>query len=283
MSSRSGWIEDFSGLPSPVPSGQRQRVVRPVAGDRSLARPDVAQDADVLARAGERLGERHRRTSPRRPAGPETPEPEDEAPAREVVDRHRGHRRRGRLARRHLHDRRAELEPLGRRAPPGERRQPVGAVGLRGPDRVEPEPLGLGDRLRRRRAAGRRPSSRCSGPSFRCGVRAQRPSPTCRISLPVFSPSNSMLIVSGRRLETLDHVSAASSLPSAIQPAELARGLRVAVEVVEHDEALHASRADQQVPKLRGPGRRLVVVVAGDQPAEGDPRAQVEAARRPRR
>ena len=45
-------------------SARRRRVTRP------LARPDVAQDADVLARARERLGERHARTSPRPPAGP---------------------------------------------------------------------------------------------------------------------------------------------------------------------------------------------------------------------
>ena len=42
------------------------------------------------------------------------------------------------------------------RAPPGERREAVGAVRLGGPDRVEAEPLGLGDRLddAGRRAAG---------------------------------------------------------------------------------------------------------------------------------
>ena len=102
MSSRSGWIELFSGLPS---SGrrQRQRVVLAVVGDRPLARPDVAQDADVLARAGERLGERlavpaldHLRAA--------DAEAEDEAPAAEVVHRHRGHRGRGRRARAHLHE-----------------------------------------------------------------------------------------------------------------------------------------------------------------------------------
>ena len=44
---------------------------------------------------------------------------------------------------------------LGRRAPPGQRRQAVRAVGLGRPDRVEAEALGLGDRLdrSRRRAA----------------------------------------------------------------------------------------------------------------------------------
>ena len=54
---------------------------------------------------------------------------------------------------RHLHDAGAELDPLGVRAPPRERRQGVGAVRLGGPHRVEAEPLGLLDRLER---AGRR-------------------------------------------------------------------------------------------------------------------------------
>ena len=47
----------------------------------------------------------------------------------------------------------AELERGRARSPPRERRERVGAVGLGGPDRVEPEPLGLDDRLGR---AGRR-------------------------------------------------------------------------------------------------------------------------------
>ena len=45
----------------------------------------------------------------------------------------------------------------GLRAPPGQRREHVGAVGLRRPDRVEAEPVGLGDRLLRRPGGGPAP------------------------------------------------------------------------------------------------------------------------------
>ena len=88
--------------------------------------------------------------------GPETPRPRMKRPPERMVHRHRRHRRGGGLARGHLHDRRAELDPLRRGAPPGQRRQAVRAVGLGRPDRVEAEPLGLGDRLgdAGRRAAG---------------------------------------------------------------------------------------------------------------------------------
>ena len=58
---------------------------------------------------------------------------------------------------------------LRRGAPPGERGEHVGAVGLGGPDRVEAEPLRLGDRLDGAVRAGPRPSSRCS---VRASVRA---------------------------------------------------------------------------------------------------------------
>ena len=94
--------------------------------------------------------------------GPETPSPRISRPPRQVVERHRGHRGRGRRARGDLHDRGAELDPLGRRAPPRERHQRVGAVRLGRPDRVEPEPLGLRAPTRRRPAAAHPPSSRCS-------------------------------------------------------------------------------------------------------------------------
>ena len=80
-------------------------------------------------------------------------EAEDEPPTGQVVEGHRRHRRGRRSASRHLGDGGAELDPLGVRAPPGQRHQGVGAVGLGRPDRVEPEPFGLQDRgqpLRRR-------------------------------------------------------------------------------------------------------------------------------------
>ena len=135
-----------------------------VVGDRPLARPDVAQDPDVLAHPRQRLGERLAvpALDDLRSGDAET---EDHPPAAEVVERHRRHRGRGRRPRRDLHDRRAELDLLGRRAPPGERHQRVGAVRLGGPDRVKAEPLGLDAPPRPRPAAGRRPSSRAFSPS----------------------------------------------------------------------------------------------------------------------
>src|SRR3954447_6950286 len=131
-----------------------QRVVLALDRHRSLARPDVAQDLDVLARARQRLAERHAVPALDHLRSRDT-EAEDEAAAGEVVHRHRRHRGHRRLARRHLRYRRAQLERLRLCTPPSERRQAVGAVGLRRPDRIEAELLGLGDRLGdvRRRAA----------------------------------------------------------------------------------------------------------------------------------
>ena len=128
----------FSGLPSP-------RRARPAVGDlvvvplvlhRLLARQDLAHDRHVLARARERPPVRDAvpALDHLRPGGPE---PEDEAPAREGIERHRRHRRHRRRARRHLHDRRAELDLAGLRRDPGERRDGVVAVRLGRPDRVD--------------------------------------------------------------------------------------------------------------------------------------------------
>ena len=78
-------------------------------------------------------------------------------PPVEVVHGDRGHRGRRRLARRQLHDRGAEPHVLSLGAPPGQRGEPVGAVRLRGPDRVEAEPVGLGDRLFHARGRARTP------------------------------------------------------------------------------------------------------------------------------
>ena len=90
--------------------------MRAVVGDRPVPRPDVAQDPDVLARARERLGERL--------AVPALDdlraghaEPEDQAAARQMVERHRRHRGRRRRSGRDLHDRGPELDPLGRASP----------------------------------------------------------------------------------------------------------------------------------------------------------------------
>ena len=98
--------------------------------------------------------------------GPDTPRPRMKRPSESMVHRHRRHRRRRGLAGGHLHDRRAELQALGRRAPPRQRRQAVGAVRLGRPDRVEAEALRLGDRLDGARRRARLPSSPVFIPSF---------------------------------------------------------------------------------------------------------------------
>ena len=54
---------------------------------------------------------------------------------------------------------------VGVRAPPGQRREGVGAVGLGRPDRVEAEPFGLEDRLGRPLPAVPTPSTPCSAPA----------------------------------------------------------------------------------------------------------------------
>ncbi len=152
-----------------------QRVVRPVVGDRRLAGQHLADDVDDLAGAGQRLRERlavpalhHLRAA--------HAHAEHDPAAGEVVERERVHRDRRRAATRHLHDRRAEPQPRGVLAPPGQRGEGVGAPGLGGEDRVEPRLLGRGDQLPhavRRLGApvaelqsefhGRHPSSRAPG------------------------------------------------------------------------------------------------------------------------
>ena len=96
--------------------------------------------------------------------GPETPRPRITRPAAEVVQGHRRHRGGRRGAGGDLDDRRAQLDPLGRRPPPGQRHQRVGPVGLGGPDRVKAQALGLEDAL-----GG--PGRRAAGPV--AGVQAQ--------------------------------------------------------------------------------------------------------------
>jgi len=60
-----------------------------------------------------------------------------------MVERHGRHGRVGRGAARHLHDGRAQLDALGQRAQPGQRRHGVGAVGFGRPDGVDAQPVGL--------------------------------------------------------------------------------------------------------------------------------------------
>src|SRR4051812_10772176 len=124
----------------------RQRIELAVELDRPLAGPDLTQDLDVLARARQRLLERHAvpALDHLRPGHTQS---KDEAAAGEVVHRQRRHRGHRGLASGHLGDRGAEPELRRLLTPPRERRQAVGAVRLRRPDRVEAELLGLGDRL----------------------------------------------------------------------------------------------------------------------------------------
>ena len=71
---------------------------------------------------------------------------QDEAPVGEVVDGGRGHRGHRSAARGDLEDAGTELDARGARGKPCERGRGVGAVRLRGPQRVIAEALrGLGD------------------------------------------------------------------------------------------------------------------------------------------
>ncbi len=182
MSLRSGMDRRLQGLAEPddaVALRQRHRVVGPVARDRLVAGEDVAHDPHVLARAGERLGERLAVPAFDDLRARDT-QPQDHPPAAEVVHRHRGHRRRRRPAGRHLHDRGAQAHVSRRRTPPRQRRQRVRAVGLRGPYRVEAQLVRSRDRLDRARPAGPRPSSRCSArASVQCSWRGPYPRAPC--------------------------------------------------------------------------------------------------------
>src|SRR3954451_4985442 len=134
-------------------AGQRQRVVLALVIDRPLAGDDLPHHFDVLAGASPRLCIRHP-VPALGDLGAGGAEAEEEAAAGEFVDRRPGHRRRRGRARRHLQDRRAEVDLLGPRRQPGEHADHVGAVGLGGPDRLEAHPLG-GEALLRGFLAGR--------------------------------------------------------------------------------------------------------------------------------
>ena len=97
--------------------------------------------------------------------GPDTPRPRMKRPPERMVHRHRRHRRRGRLARRHLHDRRAQLQALGRW-------HPTTPAASGSPSRMPRPSRSSRSRAARPRrstpsrpAAARRPSSRCSVPA----------------------------------------------------------------------------------------------------------------------
>ena len=135
---------ELQRLAGAVGQRQRQRLALEL---QPLARERLAHDRDVLARALDLARRSAGRASPRRPAGPEEPMPEQHPPARELVDRRRGHRGHRRAAGGHLEDRRAELDRRRQPGEPAEDRRGVRAVGLGGPDRVIAEPLGLLDDL----------------------------------------------------------------------------------------------------------------------------------------
>ena len=136
--------------------GQGQLVVRAVVGDRALAGDDLAHDFHVLARAppGLRVGDAVPALRDLRPRGTEA---EDEAAARERVDRAAGHRCGGRRARGHLHDRGPELDRLGLGREPGQHADHVGAVGLGHPDRLVAAALRVAHDLDRVLALGADP------------------------------------------------------------------------------------------------------------------------------
>src|SRR5215472_13536247 len=92
----------------------RDLIMLAVKFEGRLALEDPADDRDVFASAQERLAERHAV-----PAFDDLragrPDPAQKAIARHRLQGHRGHRRAGRGARRHLHDTGAGFDSLGLR------------------------------------------------------------------------------------------------------------------------------------------------------------------------
>ena len=123
-------------------AGVGNLVVLALVGQRRLARQRLADDLDVFLGAAERLAVGHAV-----PAldhlRPGRTDAEQEPPAGQRIQRHRGHRGTGRRARLHLHDRGARLDPRGARQHPGDRRHRIGAPGLARPHRDVAETFGL--------------------------------------------------------------------------------------------------------------------------------------------
>ncbi len=126
----------------------RQLVVLSVMLERPLAGDDLADDLDVFACPPPRLrvGNAVPALRDLRAGGAEA---EHEAASGERVQGRPGHRRSRRRPRRDLHDRRAELDPLGLRGQPAEHGDDVGAVALGDPDGVEPVRLRRPDEVDR--------------------------------------------------------------------------------------------------------------------------------------
>ena len=160
MSLRSGWIVDLSALPSPMPS---RRVgicsaCRGTSTGSSLAKI-LRMICNVFARPFERprIGLPVPAFNYLRAGGADA---EDEAAAREVVERHRRHRGGRGRARGELSDGGAELDAATSANPTRRAASGIRAVGLGRPDRVESEAFGLSDGLLGCPVAGRHSSSR---------------------------------------------------------------------------------------------------------------------------
>src|SRR5699024_6036192 len=117
-----------------------QRVGGTVGGHGPLAAQDLADDVDVLAGPGERLGERLA-VPPLHDLRAGDAEPEREPAAGQVVERHGAHRCGGGRARGQLHDGGGQADVLGERPVPGQRGERVRTPGLRGEDGVEARPV----------------------------------------------------------------------------------------------------------------------------------------------
>ena len=98
MDARLQWFSKATGRRSSRPLGQRKRIVRALIRDRAVARPDVAQDPDVLARAREWLGKRLP-VPPLHDLWSGHPQSEDQPALRQMIERHRCHCRCRRRAR----------------------------------------------------------------------------------------------------------------------------------------------------------------------------------------
>ena len=127
----------------------RQLDLLAVVGDRLFAREHFAHDGDVVAHALGRLAPRHAVPTLDDLRAGQAETDDDAIATGQRVDGHRVHRGGRRGARRDLHDRGAELDPLRQRREIRQRRQCVAAVRLRGPHGMKAQlfcPLDLGDR-----------------------------------------------------------------------------------------------------------------------------------------
>ena len=195
--------------------------------------------------------------------GPDTPRPRISRPPREMVERHRRHRGRGRRAGRDLDDRRAELDPLGR--------APHQASGISASEpyasavhtESKPSRSASEHRSRRRPAAARRPSSRCSArvadraPSRRTlllGRRACASRDPCerrRLGAAAFAATR--------------HESAACRPSEPRARTRCARGAAARV-TLGHDQHVLAERRQVAAAERTAVGRRLAVLRAAHGP-----------------